>query len=265
MLTKRIVSTIILVLFAVAVTLKDWVCGLVVTAFIVIGLYEFFSMLENKGVSIYKYVGIVIGAIIPLSMIIPSRFEPTKNWELLFMTVALLSLILMQLKRRQNLGFIVDISTTIFGIFYVSWLFSFMIKVRYLPGGLGLLTTVILITKACDIGALLIGMRFGRTPFFVRISPKKSLEGAIGGLIFSILAAFACRPFLHFSYIHLMILGMALGILAQLGDLSESLMKRDCAVKDSGRLIPGIGGMLDLIDSLLFTAPVFYFYLGAIR
>lgn len=265
MLSKRIVSTIVLILVVTAVILVDWICGLVVTAFIIIGLYEFFSMLENKGINIYKYVGMGIGAIIPLSMIIPSRFEPTKNWELLFIVLALLSLILMQLKRRKNSGFLVDISTTIFGVFYVSWLFSFMIKIRYLPGGLGLLVTVILITKACDIGALLIGTRFGRTPFFVRISPKKSVEGSIGGVIFSILAAFACRPFLHFSYPHLMILGMALGILAQLGDLSESLMKRDCQVKDSGRLFPGIGGMLDLIDSLFFTAPVFYFYLSTIK
>jgi CDP-diglyceride synthetase len=94
----------------------DWVCGLLVTAFIVIGLYEFFTMLEKKGISIYKYFGIAMGALIPISLIF--RFETTKKWELLFAVLALLFLILMQFRRRQSSGVIVGISTTIFGILY---------------------------------------------------------------------------------------------------------------------------------------------------
>lgn len=243
-----------------AVILVDWTCGLLVTAFIVGGLYEFFKMLEKKGITIYKYFGIGMGAIIPLSIVL--RFELTKGWELLFMVLLLVFLMLLQFRRRENSGAIIDLSTTIFGILYVSWFLSFMIKIRYLPGGLGLFFSVILITKLGDIGAFLIGSRFGKTPLIPRISPKKSVEGAVGGLIFSILGALISKPFLGLPYLSLVVVGTFLGILGQLGDLSESLMKRDCQVKDSGSIFPGLGGVLDLVDSLLFTAPAFYFYIS---
>jgi phosphatidate cytidylyltransferase len=159
---------------------------------------------------------------------------------------------------------IADISTTIFGILYISWFLSFMVRIRYLAGGIGLILAVIFITKSGDIGAYFIGSRFGRTPLIPRISPKKTVEGAAGGLIFSLLGAFISKPFLHVSLSQLMFMGISLGVLAQLGDLSESLMKRDCQVKDSGQVLPGMGGVLDFIDSLLFTAPAFYFYMSVI-
>jgi phosphatidate cytidylyltransferase len=272
MLEKRIISTVILVFITALTIFIDWFFRITITIFIVAGLYEFFAMLEKKGISIYKYFGIGMGAIIPISTL--WQFELTKNWELLFVVLALLFLILMQFSRRQNTGAILDISTTIFGILYVSWFFSFLIKIRYLLGGVGLFVAVLLITKLGDIGAYLVGSRFGSTPLLPRISPKKSVEGAFGGLIFSILGALfsqqllnpalACKSGVNLSYWHLIFIGAALGILGQLGDLSESLMKRDCGVKDSGFLIPGIGGVLDLIDSLLFTAPAFYFYMSII-
>jgi phosphatidate cytidylyltransferase len=170
----------------------------------------------------------------------------------------------MQFRRRDNSGVIVAISTTIFGILYVSWFLSFFIKIRYLAGGIGLVLTVILITKLGDIGAYFIGSRFGKIPLIPRISPKKSVEGAVAGMIFSLLGALVSKPFLNLSYLQLIFLGLFLGILGQLGDLSESLMKRDCQVKDSGHLLPGMGGILDFIDSLLFTAPAFYFLMSII-
>lgn len=260
MLIKRIVSSIVL-LCALAFTIcVDWAFGLLVTGFIIVGLYEFFNMLEKKGLSIYKYFGITMGAIIPLSITL--HFELTPNWELLFIVIALLSLIIMQFRRRDNSGVIADISTTIFGILYVAWFLSFIIKIRYLEGGIGLVLAVIFITKLGDMGAYFIGTRFGRTPLMPRISPKKTVEGAVGGLVFSVAGALVSEPFLGLSYLHLLFIGLFLGILAQLGDLSESLMKRDCQVKDSGEVLPGMGGALDFIDSLLFSAPVFYFYMS---
>lgn len=262
MLVKRIISSIILIFLFVLTLFIDWLCGLVVTVFIVAGLYEFFTMLEKKGIRIYKYFGMGVGLIIPLSIIF--RFELTKTWELFFVVLGLLFLILMQFRRRENSGVIVDISTTIFGILYVSWFLSFLIKIRYLTDGIGLLAFTIIITKLGDIGAYLVGTRFGKTPLIPHISPKKSVEGAMGGLIFSILGALISKVFLNLSYLHLVFIGIFLGILGQLGDLSESLMKRDCQVKDSGNIIPGMGGVLDLIDSLLFTAPTFYFYMSII-
>lgn len=263
MLAKRITTSVLLIAIIAAAIFIDWLFNITVLFFIVVGLYEFFTMLEKKGIQIYKYVGIGIGSIIPLSVLF--RFEPTRKWEFLFILLTLLFLIVMQFKRRQNSGVIVDISTTLFGILYISWLFTFLIKIRQMEGGTGLLAMVLLITKLGDIGAFLVGMRFGRTPLIPRISPKKSVEGAIGGLLFSVLAAVACGPLLNFNYTYIILMGLSLGILGQLGDLSESLMKRDCQVKDSGMIFPGLGGVLDAIDSLLFSAPAFYFFLMVIQ
>lgn len=273
MLSKRIISSIVLISLVIAAMLVDWICGLVVTLFIIVGLYEFFTMLEHKGINIYKYVGIGMGALVPLSIVL--RFEPTKSWELLFIVLLLFFLIVMQFRRRDSSGVVVGISTTIFGILYIAWFFSFLIKIRYLAHGLALLATILLITKLGDIGAYLVGVRFGKTPLIPHISPKKSVEGALGGLFFSLLAALVSQPFFpvfsgippvreNLSYLHLAILGICLGIIGQLGDLSESLIKRDCQVKDASNIIPGMGGLLDLMDSLLFTAPVFYFYMSVI-
>ena len=262
MLSKRVISSLVLISFITGVIFFDWLCGLVVILFIMVGLYEYFVMLEKKGIKIYKYFGIGMGTIIPLSIMF--RFEPTKSWELLFIVLALFFLILMQFKRRDSSGVIVDISTTIFGILYVAWFFSFIIKIRFLVGGLGFLAALLLITKLGDIGAYLVGSRWGKNPLIPHISPKKTIEGSLGGLFFSVLGGLICKPFLPFGYGQLILLAIGLGVLGQLGDLSESLLKRDCQVKDSGNIIPGMGGILDEIDSLLFTAPVFYFYLSAI-
>ena len=273
MTAKRVISASILILMIAFAIFVDWhrvlpftLSGIIITVFIAIGLYEFFTMLEHKAIRVYKYFGICLGMALPLSIIF--RFEPTKRWELFFMVMAFLFLILMQFRLRNNSGVIVDISTTLFGILYVSWFFSFLIKIIYLPSdlhaGLGLVTSILLMTKLGDIGAYLIGTRLGKSPLIPRISPKKTIEGSIGGLVFSIIGAFIAKAFLPFNYLYLGILGLVCGILGQLGDLSESLIKRDCQVKDSGSIIPGMGGILDAIDSLLFTAPAFYFYMSVV-
>lgn len=262
MLIKRIISSLVLIGIVVVTINYDWLCGLTVCAFIIGGLYEFFTMLEKKGIILFKYFGIGMGAIIPLSILF--KFELTRSWELFFIILALLALILMQFRRKEHEGVIVGISATVFGILYVAWFLSFLIKIRYLSDGAGLLIMLLLITKLGDIGAYLVGTRFGKTPLIPRISPKKSVEGAVGGLVFSILGALASKIFVSYTYVHLVFLGAFLGILGQLGDLSESLMKRDCQIKDSSQLLPGLGGILDLLDSLIFTAPVFYFYMSII-
>jgi len=262
MLLKRILSALLLIAVVWATIFLDWFFNIMVVFFIITGLYEFFTMLEKKSIHAYKYFGIVMGAIIPLSIIF--NFELTKKWELFFIVLSLLFLITMLFKRRDHSGVVVDISTTVFGIFYISWFFSFLIKIRNFQEGIGLFVTLLVVTKLGDIGAYLIGSRFGRTPLVPRISPKKSLEGALGGLFFSVLGALCCRSLLNLGYLHLVIFGLILGFLGQLGDLAESLIKRDCQVKDSGGIIPGMGGVLDVMDSLLFTAPVFYFYINII-
>lgn len=259
-LINRFISSLMFILIAILSIGSEWLSGIVISILIVIGLYELFLMVEKKGIEVYKYFGIGMGAIIPLSILF--RFELTKSWELFLIVLALLALILMQLRRPQSSGVIMAISTTIFGLLYIAWFLSFLIKIRFMPNGASLLIALLFITKLGDIGAYFIGKRFGRNALIPRISPNKSVEGAFGGLIFSIFGGLVSKSFLPFSYIHMAFLGVFLGILAQLGDLSESLIKRDCGVKDSGNILPGLGGVLDVIDSLLFTAPVFYFYMS---
>ena len=263
MLTLRILSTIALVALTVFAINFNPLFITVILLLTFAGMYEFFSMVEKKGVLVYKYFGTFVGLIIPLSIFY--GFELTKGWELLFIVIGLISLFVLQISKKDTSQAVSSISVTIFGIIYISWLFSFMVKIKLLPYGPLLLGALILITKASDIGAYLIGSRFAKHALLPKISPKKSVEGTLGGLVFGVLAALASGSFLPniaaFSNINLIFIGISLVVVAQLGDLSESLIKRDCLSKDSSGVIPGIGGVMDLIDSLLFTSPVFYFYI----
>ena len=254
---------------AALAVVNPWIGILVVILLTTGGLYEFFYLIKKKGIPIYSYTGILIGALIPVSIFF--QFELTKNWELLFFVLALLLIFILQFARKDNSNAIIGISTTLFGVLYVSWFFSFLIRIRFLlPGedGMKLLGFVILVTKMGDVGALLIGAWLGKHPLLPRISPNKSVEGAVGSLLFSVIAATLAYSWVpakaSFSLWHVALMGAFFGGIGQLGDLSESLIKRDCNVKDSGKLLPGMGGVLDIIDSLLFTAPTFYFYMSAV-
>jgi phosphatidate cytidylyltransferase len=127
---------------------------------------------------------------------------------------------------------------------------------------------LIAVTKITDVGAYFVGKLFGKHPLAPYLSPRKTIEGAIGGFCSAVaLSLFFCiigrSVGWDLSVWHAAWLGMVIGILSQVGDLAESLLKRDAAVKDSNR-IPGIGGVLDLLDSVLFTSPVVYFFIRAL-
>jgi phosphatidate cytidylyltransferase len=268
MTKDRVISSIIMILLITGAIFNDWVTLFVVLALTVGGLYEFFYLINKKGIPIYSYTGILIGVLIPLSTYF--GFEPTKGWELLFFVLVLFGIFVLQLSRKDNNNAIVGISCTMFGVLYVSWLFSFLIKIRFLiPGieGIKLLGFILVITKAGDMGALIVGSRFGKQPLLPRVSPNKTVEGSIGSFLFSMIAAFLTKSWipaeLEFSTMHIIFLGAFFGGLGQLGDISESLIKRDCNVKDSGKMLPGLGGVLDSIDSILFSAPAFYFYISS--
>jgi len=120
---------------------------------------------------------------------------------------------------------------------------------------------LVLLIKTGDAGAYFIGTKFGKTKLFESVSPNKSWEGAWGGFVTTVLLSLISSVYLRdVSFLHLLILGTVLGVIAQLGDLIESLMKRNVGVKDSGE-VPGLGGILDVLDSLIFTTPFLYFYI----
>ncbi len=167
------------------------------------------------------------------------------------------------------------IFNTVFGVVYTVIFFGFIIRLMYFwPDGKGitgisLVLFLIMVTKFSDMGAYLVGVVFGKHKMIPHISPGKSWEGFVGAFIGSFGAAallLSTMPekLAPINWMHGMILAPVLCATAITGDLAESVLKRCVAIKDSGRTLPGIGGILDLTDSLLFTAPVFYFYLSAI-
>jgi phosphatidate cytidylyltransferase len=154
-----------------------------------------------------------------------------------------------------------------FGVFYVAWLLGHMITLRQFTEGPFLIFFLFLVTWANDTGAYYVGTLWGRRPLAPRISPRKTWEGAAGGLLGSVLAALACRAWFldSLSTGEALGAGVLIGLTAPLGDLAESILKRSAGVKDSGTILPGHGGLLDRIDSLIFTTPAFYYYLLAMR
>ena len=164
------------------------------------------------------------------------------------------------------------IFNTVFAIVYTTCMFGFMARLLYfngLPGGMNHMLLVIAITKFTDTGAYVVGSLCGRHKMIPHISPAKTWEGLLGAFAFGFLAVVLVRYFgaerlRPLTWGHALILTPLLSLAAVLGDLAESVLKRCHHIKDAGHKLPGIGGILDLTDSLLFTAPVAYFYLQAI-
>ncbi len=156
------------------------------------------------------------------------------------------------------------------GSLYLGYLMSFYLALYFLPPqpdvhrtGFLAVIFVFLSVWAGDTAALLVGTRWGRHPFFPKISPKKSVEGAVAGLLASTLVFMVCGPVIGVGLPHNLVLGSLIGVAAQVGDLVESQIKRGAGVKDASHLIPGHGGVLDRIDSLLLVGVLVYYYFHA--
>lgn len=153
-----------------------------------------------------------------------------------------------------------NLAVTLFGICYLILPLSTLIPINFTFGRFWLVFLLV-VTKMTDMGGYFVGKLFGKHKFVPYISPKKTWEGAVGGFLSSITASVLLFWFFtDYPVYYGIVLGAILSCLAQFGDLAESLLKRDCGVKDSSHL-PGLGGMLDIVDSLVFTAPAIYFLL----
>jgi phosphatidate cytidylyltransferase len=155
-----------------------------------------------------------------------------------------------------------DGAMTLFGVLYLGLTLGALSMTRLLPQGEWLIFFLLLVTWASDTGAYYIGTLYGRHGLAPTISPKKTVEGLVGGLIGAIIVAYAARWWFlpELSGLDCLVLATLLTITGLWGDLTESAMKRSAGMKDSGGILPGHGGMLDRLDSLLFTAPAFYYY-----
>ena len=254
--SKRVMTSIVFIaaaLYAIFFA-PNWIFVLTVEGFVLLGLNEFFDMAKKKGLEINSALGLIFGGLFPLTYFFPA--------DVVIMLATMLCIFMFNFHRRLKEQALVNTSVTMFGVIYVSWFFSIITKIRQLPHGAAWIFYVILTTKAGDMAAYFFGQQFGKTKFIQHISPNKSIEGAVASLLTSIIVSLGSKLFLsHVPIGHLFVLGFVLGILALVGDLCESLIKRDCGIKDSGQ-IPGLGGVLDVIDSLIFTIPFCYYYIS---
>lgn len=262
-LFQRIATSSVLIgviFFSLFGVKSPFLFSLLTVFFIALALAEFFDLLKKKSIPVSSHFGLCMGVLIP--WIVYMEFGVTESGEVLFLVLGCLFLFILKFF-RNTAGSLSAISLTLFGILYISWFLSFLIKIRFLPDGAIWVAYLLTVTKAADIGAYLVGTSLGKHALIPHISPKKSIEGLTGGLLASVLTAYFLGSYLPLQFLksHILLQGLVIGIVGQIGDLSESMMKRFCDAKDSGSLLPGMGGVLDGVDSILFTAPIFYFHL----
>jgi len=234
---------------------------------VTLGLVEFYGMMRGRGLNPYFRLG--IAAALALLWVC---YQPRVPYVAFLTTAVMLLVLALELRRPEARQRVEDIAVTCFGVLYVGWLSAHQVLLRELPwvagtsyaDGARYVLLAFFLTWSCDTGAFAFGRLFGRNRPWTRISPRKSVEGSIGGLALAVISAFVARrwfaPFL--SVRDAAVLGFLVGVFAQVGDLVESLLKRDALHGDSSDLIPGHGGVLDRFDSLFFAAPVVYYYLA---
>lgn len=264
---KRVVSAIIFVALLILIMFinNPIVDSIIVVMLSIMGIYEYNKAFKSAGFKPISWVGYAAC----LTIFTMGGILSDEN-KILLIKIALPALviaifmyvILTNLKRT-----IIDIAITIFSLIYIPFMFSFVKLILIMPQGRLLIWFVFLGAFASDTFAYLIGTKFGKTKLCPDISPKKTVEGSIGGIIgvvlsYLILTYIANKFFaMNIKYIYIIMAGVIAGIAGQFGDLSASAIKRYCNVKDFGNLIPGHGGILDRFDSILFVAPVIYMFL----
>lgn len=227
---------------------------------------EWVQILNNKG--FYPFLSVMFSVNIIFALLATfNRFDlmaPVIAYGIIAAFFAVLF--------RGRQPYIANVSTTIAGFIYCGWLPCHIIMMRQLGiddanvlsfssnPGLGFLILMFFAILATDIGAYYVGSKFGKTPLCPVVSPKKTVEGSIGGGIFAVLCSLIIGHFISLGWVYSLIAGVLITVFAQLGDLSESLIKRDAGVKDSGNSLPGHGGFLDRVDSFMFSAPVAYYF-----
>lgn len=276
--TAALWSVVLVAIFSDNRLLADYAFLGIMAVLAAAGLMEFYGLVEKRGLVCFKFSGVLGGVLLMVGTFahfhgwvgMHNAPELVNDFEVCFLILFVLGLCVRQFVSRSNTAGILAISTTLFGLMYVPWLLNFIQKINYLPGisdnGKFYVLYFILVTKFSDTGAYVVGSLIGRHKMIPRISPGKTWEGFGGAIVVStgaslLFAHLAADHLPGMKAFHAVILGVILSSTAVIGDLIESLFKREAGVKDSGRFFPGIGGILDLLDSLLFNAPIMYLYL----
>jgi phosphatidate cytidylyltransferase len=223
-----------------------------------LAVFEFYKIVSGAKVVPLTYFGLIWTVL----FIISPHFN--RDLPILLLTSAVVLSLIWLLLQPQKEGAFIGWAWTIAGILYVGWLLSYFVALRGLDGGRNWVFLALFATFGCDTAAFFAGRAVGRHHLAPRISPGKTWEGAIAGvlgaILVSLLFTIPSPVSLPLSYGQAIILGLLVSIFGQLGDLVESLLKRNMGVKDSGRLLPGHGGALDRIDSVVFAGVVVYYY-----
>ncbi len=283
---RRLLSTVLLwtivltAIFSGTKFIREYVFLGLMVLLAFTGLVEFYGLVEKRGLVCFRIWGIANGILLLVATFFyvtvyqpgeAFRGLPSKanDFETSVLILFVLGLCVREFVSKKNQGVgLTAISTTLFGLMYVPWLLNFIQKINFFPGvdGRYYVLYFIVVTKFSDLGAYCTGSLIGRHKMIPRISPGKTWEGFFGAIVVStgasvVFAHFAGPNLAHMKLVHAIALGILLSVAAVIGDLIESLFKREAGVKDSGRFFPGIGGILDLLDSLLFNAPLMYLYL----
>ena len=250
-----------------------------ITLSALLGGYEFFRGVRLRGFRPTDTLGMIAIAVMQLAAWVISKGQFPSLMPALFAALVIGTLIHQVLRRDPEP--VANLGVTFVGVVYVGWLMSYLIFLRMIPGtveiwpfntaslpvfdfhsrGAWLVLYVCAVTWSTDAGAYFVGMRLGKRPLAPLLSPKKTIEGSYGGVAAATLMSLLWGIWIGIPWYHCLILGAAIGVLGQVGDLCESALKRDLGIKDFGTVMPGHGGILDRFDSLLFTAPLAYYYL----
>lgn len=267
----RIISSIVgLILLAAVLASGQIVLGAALTLLALIALFEFFTSVRSAGFKPLASLGYISSLCILFIALnnhyhyIDSQRLPELFVAAIFAAFILMFAVMIFSNNKRN---VVDMSITLFGIFYVVFLFSFLLYTRSMDHGLYFLGLVFIGAWGTDTFAYFTGRLIGKTKKFIpAIVPTKTLEGCFGGVFFCILLMLGYGLFVNhyvdgIEMFHYGILGFLCGVISQIGDWAASAIKRYVKVKDYGRIMPGHGGVLDRFDSILFIAPLVYFYL----
>ncbi len=257
-LVRRLLSTLLLLPLFVWMVVDGpvWLFGAVMVLAGALGQWEFTGMFERAGVPSFRVLGLVGGSLVTASFALPVS-------ERVAFTAVLLALLGIGLLRAPSGRPAWEpVAVTLLGIGYVNWLLGYTFWLRDLEAGREWILLLVSVTWLGETAAYLVGSTLGRHKLAPVVSPRKTVEGALAQLVVSALAALGARVtfFPALSLESAIAVGLLLGVVGQAGDLLESAIKRSVGTKDTGRLIPGHGGMLDRVDSLLVNTPVLFYY-----
>ncbi len=266
---SRLLVAVIFIPLLIYIMLQGDLLLLVFTNVVIgVSLFEFFKMMKKSGREVGVEIGLGLGLAMPTYTYL--QYKEIMNVESILLMLVVAGVVLLLIERmvkKEIKGTSAFVGNTLLGVFYIAFMFSHIFGVRSLPNGGKWLLTIQILMWIADSAAYFVGINFGRKFFkegLSPISPKKSKEGLIGSVLFTILAMFVIRIVwfknMNITSIQMIIVPTIVALVGMLGDLAESMFKREFEVKDSGNILGGHGGILDRFDSLIFVLPVIYYY-----